>query len=468
MRVPLLAALLLLPAWAGCAEPEDTRANLVPYPRMGDVATYEVTGALVDLARWENAHPFASGRGTVAWEVSAGGSVIDAARGVHDAFKVTRKVGEGGGLVEQAQLYVSPAHEAVIQSFYKLSQDQSVLAFDERGYPWLWGTSVLFGEQLKEGGVVALTLPDNLGRGVSAPLAWRVEGREEDGAWRLALSGNDSIEARAWVEPGVAWPQRVEVTLKDAGLAPLVRADAALPAHMEARRVDVKVGGESVAPRNRDAGFVDDAGAKRLTWDGEKPPDGDAGYVPYALGDAVRDAKLLDAGLQQWLASAQDPRLYRGTFKMVPLSAGPANVSGQTAPYWLLQFMEKGGRYYEVQVERVDPPAAPPPLPTPAGVPRVVGSGPVDAPKDENHGWFPKDAPPADLVPLSEGVRIVREVFGATQVEIFLRSFADPPGYSYYIDGGMEPGGVGRYTVVYNPATGRLEDATGPVTPRVS
>lgn len=469
MRAPVLAALLLLPALAGCAEPTDARANLVPYPRLGDVVTYEASGAMVDFARWENAHPFAGGRGVVVWEVGKGGEAIDMARGVHETFRVTRRVGEGGAApVERAQLFVAPAFQAVVQSSYKLSQDQSVLAFDERGYPWLWGASFLFGEELREGAFERFTIPDNLGVGVSPQLDWFVEAREADGTWRVNLSGHGSVEGRLWMEPGSPWPTRVELAILDPGLAPLLRADATLPARIEARRVAVQPGSEAVPPRNRDATFGEDEGAKRLRWDGEKPPDGDAGYVPYALGDAVRDARLLDAGLQQWLQAADDPRLYRGTFKLVQLAAGPANVSGQTAPYWLLQFMEKGGTYYQVEVERVDPPAAPAPLPQAGGVPRVVSSGPAEPPKDENHGWFAQEESPEDLVTLSEGVRIVREVFGATQVEIFLRSFARPPGYSYYIDGGMEPGGVGRYTVVYNPATGRIEGATGPVTPRVS
>ena len=471
MRALALAALALLPAWAGCAEPEDARANLVPYPRLGDVATYEATGAMLDLARWENAHPFATGRGQVVWEVGAGGEALDAARAVHETFRVTRRVGDGAAPVEHAQLFVAPAFQGVIQSSYKLSQDQAVLAFDERGYPWLWGASALFGEELRLGQGIRVPLPDNLGAGRGTALAWVPEAREEDGTWRLNLTGHASVEGTLWMEPGNAWPARVELTLKDAGLAPLLRADAALPARIEARRASLVEGAEAVPPRNRDASFAEDAGAKRAAWDGEKPPDGDAGYVPYLLADAVRDAKLLDAGLREWLEGADDPRLYRGTYKRVPLAAGPVNVSDQSAPYWLLQFMEKGGSYYEVQVERVDPPAAPAPAPVPlapGGVPRVVASGPAEPPTDPNHGWFPRDAPPGEMVTLSEAVRVVREVFGATQVEIFLRSFASPPGYSYYVDGGMEPGGVGRYTVVYNPATGLIEGATGPVTPRVS
>ena len=216
MRAPLLAALLLLPALAGCAEPTDARANLVPYPRLGDVATYEVTGALVEFSRWENAHPFASGRGLVSWEVSAGGQAIDAARGVHDTFRVTRRVAEGGaGAVEHAQLYVAPAFQAVVQSSYKLSQDQSVLAFDERGYPWLWGASALFGEELREGATAVFPLPDNLGMHIQPNLGWLVEGREEDGTWRLVLGGHGSVEGRMWMEPGSPWPTRVELALLD-------------------------------------------------------------------------------------------------------------------------------------------------------------------------------------------------------------------------------------------------------------
>ena len=92
----------------------------------------------------------------------------------------------------------------------------------------------------------------------------------------------------------------------------------------------------------------------------------------------------------------------------------------------------------------------------------------MEKPSSANHGWFAKDALPAQLVPLSEGVRTVKAVFGAPQVQIFLRSFAQPPGYSYFIDGGWDQGESKRYTVVYNPETGLLEEATGPVTPRLA
>lgn len=462
MRALLVAALVLAAGLAGCADPPDTRANLVPYPRMGDVATYAVEGALVDLARWENARPLVGQPTNVRLALGEGGLALDGARALHPTFLVTRSLNEGGGFVEHARLFVSPVHQAVVQSSYKLSQDQSVLAFDERGYPWLWGASVLFGEELRGGATIPLTLPDNLGIGDAPTLMWGVA--QEGEGWRLSLLGNASIEATLWLDAGEAWPTRVRVVLKDDGLAPFVRGQGAHPVTMDARLADVQRGGEPVPPRNRGDAFVADDAAARAAWDGEKPPDGAAGYVPYLLAEAVADAKLLDPGLREWLAAAKDPRVYRATFKEVPVSAGPAgNVSDQTAPYWLVQFVDQDQRYYEVEVERVQPP-----LPLAAGVPRIARSGPAEAPKDPNHGWFPRDATVEELVTLSEGVRIVREVFGATRIEIFLRSFADPAGYSYFIDGGMEPGGVGRYTVVYNPATGFLEQATGPVTPRVS
>jgi hypothetical protein len=106
------------------------------------------------------------------------------------------------------------------------------------------------------------------------------------------------------------------------------------------------------------------------------------------------------------------------------------------------------------------------------GVPRIEATGPAEAPANEDHGWFDAAAVPETIVPLSEGIRIMRDVFGAQQVQVFLRSFANPPGHTYYIDGGFDgtpgEGGVGRYTVVYNPNTGLIEQATGPVTPRLA
>lgn len=457
MRAPLLALLLVAPLLAGCATDGGETTALVAYPRAGDVATYEAEGAMVDLARWENGHPLV-GRTAIEWTVGGNVKALDGARAVHDAYEVTRKVGG----VEHARLFVARAPQAVVQSYYKLSQDQGVLAFDERGFPWLWGASALFGEELKEGALVPFSLPDNLGGARSADLAWRVGARDADGAWRIVLEGNASVDATLWMEEGSAWPLRVEMTLKDSGLAPLVRVDGPAPASLTARRVDVRPGGEPVPPRDRGSTFGTDPTVKRLAWDGEKPPDGAPGYVPYLLQDAVRDAKLVDAPLQAWLQAAKDPRVYRATHKEVPIANDTGPVASPRSPYWLVQFVDQDERYYEVQVERVDV------GPLGQGVPRVTKSGPAVAPADENHGWFAKDAAPGEIVPLAEGVRVVREVFGATRIEIFLRSFLDPVGYSYYIDGGFEAGGTGRYTVVYNPATGFIEGSTGPVAPRLA
>lgn len=456
-----LVLVALLAPLAGCVGflgDDDARSGLVPYPRMGDVATYAVQGAHVELGRWENGHAFLGAAGQLRFTLAPGEKVLDAARAVHPTFKVTTERAEGGAFMLHSERFVSPLHQAIVQARYPLSQDQSTLSFDERGYPWLLGASPLFGADLSQETEVAFELPDNLGRGVAVPLAWRVDGIETvDGveATRLVLEGAPGMEATLWMEPGSAWPLRASVKVATAGLAPHVRIDGPVPVSMEARRVEVKPGADPLPGRDRGATFTDHTGLAVAAFDGEKPPDGMTGYIPYLLADAARDAKLLDRGLAAWLATADDPRLYRGTYQELP--APLPNLRNQT---WLLSYMDRAERYYTVQVYRLDSDLLG------LGVPIVNGSGPSEAPRDPNHGWFPASALPPQMVSLSEGVRLVRDAFGAQRVDIFLRSFADPPGYSYYIDGGFE--GPGRYTVIVNPATGLIENATGPVTVRTA
>lgn len=451
----LLLLVLVAAALAGCSRAPDARGDLVAYPRLGDVATYAVQGAYVELTRWENGHAFLGGAGEVRFTLSESGKVLDAARAVHPAFRVATELSDGAGFVRHGDRYVSPEHQAIMQAYYPHSADQGTLSFDERGHPWLFGASVLFGADLAREPEVTFELPDNLGRGETRALAWRVDGTESvEGidARRLVLEGAPGLDATLWLEPGSAWPLRALVQVTDRGMAPHVRVDGEVPVTMDARRVEVQPGADPLPARNHGATFTGDTGLARAAFDGEKPPDGMAGYVPYLLADAVRDAKLIDRGLAGWLSTAEDPRLYRATYIEAPPPAqGVRNLT------WLLAYMDKGGRYYTTQLYRLDAAALG------LGVPLLNTSGPSEPPKDPNHGWFPADAMPADLVPLSEGVRLVRDTFGAQRIEIFLRSFADPPGYSYFIDGGFE--GAGRYTVIVNASTGLMENATGPVTP---
>jgi len=456
--LPLGVVALLL---AGCLGGEpDPRAGLVPYPRLGDVAVYEVRGAILDLARWENGIPL-PGPSQLRLTLSASPDALDGARAVHPAFKLTTELGVGGGFVLHSERYVSPRHQAVVQAYYPLSQDQSVVAFDERGFPWLWGASALIGEELREGARVPFALPDNLGRGQTMVFEWVVRG-EEDGLLRVELEG-EGANATLWMAPASPWPVRATMRLGNE-LAPHARVQSAEPVEMEARLVSLARGGDPVPPRDRGATFAPDVSVVRTAWDGEKPPDGDAAALRYPLSEAVAEAKLLDKPLQDWLDAADAPILYRGTFQ-----EEPAEVEGALSAHWLLQWVDRSNSYYEVQIARLYAPplpiAAPVGLP---GVPRVESSGPAKPPADSNHGWFDPTLAPDTLVPLSEGIRIVRDVFGATEVQVFLRSFTDPPGYSYFLDGGFEEGGVGRYTVVYHPSTGFLEQSTGPVRPRLA
>lgn len=456
VRAPVLVLILVGATLAGCASPPDSRAGLVAYPKLGDVATYKATGTYLEFARWENGHPITS-TGEIKFEVSSGEKALDGARQVHDTYRVNTRM-EGA---KHAALFVLPARQAIVQSYYPLSQDQGIVAFDERSYPWLFGASALFGQDLVPGAEYSLRLDDNLGSGANAPdLWWRVVG-EDNASVKVELAGSPSIDATLWMEPGVAWPSRAVITIHDAGLAPQIRVDGQYPATMDARRASLAQGSESVPPRRGGFDFAPDSSVTAESWDGEKPPDGDVASVPYLLSQAVSDAKLLDKGLADFLASSEDPRLYRATYKQGVFNGTPLGpVEQLPSPYWLLQFMNKAEAFYEVQVERVDLPVGG------RGVPRVLSSGPAEPPRDESHGWFAKGDLPDKLVPLSEGMRVVRQMFGAEGIQIFLRSFSNPPGYSYFLDGGWENGESGRYTVVYNPSTGFVEEATGPVTPR--
>lgn len=455
MRRALLVVLVVLaPALAGCADPEGaSRASLVAYPKLGDEATYRVD-RLVDLARWENGH---EGPFDVRFHLEESTPAFDAARLVHDVFRV--RVASDAG---RSFLFVSPRHEAVVQALYPLAGDQAIVAFDERGYPWLFGASALFGQEIRPGSRVTFQVPDNFGTGRALNLSWRAAGEEDVGgvrAVKLVLEGNASLEGALWMEPGNAWPLRAQLVVKDAAVEPMIRVDGPLPARMDARRVALTPGSASLPPRDRAASFTDDATVAREAWDGFAPPDGASTYAPYALGEAIADAKLLDSKLADWLKAAAEPRLYRATSKSFD---GPAQ--GTLNATWLLVFVDRGEHYYATQMGKLVAPGAPSVDVLPrAGVPRVESSGPYDPPASTNHGWFAASAVPAKLVPLSEGVRVVQAFFGAKGVQVFLRSFADPPGYSYFLDGGWDgdKGEKGRYTVVYDPNTGLLQEATG-------
>lgn len=462
VRAPLLVALLALPALAGCfGGDDDARAGLVPYPRMGDVATYDATGALVELTRWNNGVPFAAASAQVRFTLSQAPDALDAARQVHHTFRVTTEVAEAGVFGKRSERYVSAPHSAIVQAVYPLSTDQNVVSFDERGFPWLFGASALFGEALAPGARYPVALPDNLGRGATLDLSWEVVGEESlDGrtTTKLELRGTGATGA-LWMTRESAWPQRVQLTITDA-LAPRVRSDGGYPATIDARLASLSPGHEPLPARDSGATFSDDALVARASWDGEKPPDGTPSAFAYPLADAVRDAKLLDRQLAAWLDAADAPILYRATYQN---ASGP--VQDTTSELWLLQFVDKGDNYYETQISRLTAPPLPVAGVAPAGVPRIEKSGVAEAPADANHGWFDPGAIPDALVPISEAVRIVQATFDAPQVQLFLRSFTDPPGYSYFIDGGFERDE--RFTVVYNPSTGLLEQATGPVTARL-
>ena len=81
--LPLLLAALLV---AGCFGTDaDPRGGLVPYPRMGDVAVYEATGALLEVARWENGVPLAAAKAQIRYTIEPGGDALDGTRALHPA-----------------------------------------------------------------------------------------------------------------------------------------------------------------------------------------------------------------------------------------------------------------------------------------------------------------------------------------------------------------------------------------------
>lgn len=472
---PLVLATLLL---AGCfGGSEDPRGGLVPYPRLGDVAVYEATGALVELARWENGVPFAAASAQVRFTIAQSADAIDAARAQHASFQLTTELAEAGVFDLRSERLVSVRHQAIVQSYHPLSQDQAIVAFDERGYPWLWGASALIGEELVEGARLPVMLPDNLGLGETRSLELVVGPDvrlDERDLTRVDLRGA-GVNGTLYMEPGTPWPYRVTLALDEAA-APHLRSDGGFPVTLDARRVSLVPGNDPLPPRDRSASFGPDASALRSRWNREMPPDGDITAILYPLSEAARDAKLLDRALADWLAAADTPLLYRATFQ-----EEPGELDGSTSAHWLLSWVSRDDRYYEVQVSRLHASGLP------LGVPRIEATGPAQAPSNEDHGWFDPASVPESVVPISEGIRIMRDVFGAEQVQLFLRSFATPPGHSYFIDGGfdgtpmsaaettrpaggvgIEAGGVGRYTVVYNPNTGLLEHATGPATPRLA
>ncbi|MEA3202149.1 MAG: hypothetical protein QOE90_3577 [Thermoplasmata archaeon] len=462
MRWAALVVLTLLAA--GCASRAgETRDALVPYPRLHESATYAVSGSLADLARWENGAPITTPDAKLRFSLLSTQTALDAARTAQPTVLLREELLVAGGAVKLADLYVSPAHQALVQGVYPLSGDQSIVAFDERGYPWLFGASALFGEAISPGATLPVSIPDNLGHGHALNLTWRVVGSERVGdvdATRLDLDGSPSLAGSLWMQAGSPWPVRATLTLKDAGVEPLLRAQS-YPAHVDARRQAVASGDKPLPPRDRAATFGEDAAAPREAWDGTAPPDGSTSYEPYLLSEAIRDAKLLDTGLQTWTKGAQSPILYRATFK--PFATPAQGVENET---WLLVFVDQRETYYQVQMGRLQPPPASSPLPAPVptiGAPRVESSGPYEPPASANHGWFPKESVPAKLVPLAAGIDVVRSAFGAKGVQIFLRSFQDPPGYQYFLDGGWDgpKGEEGRYTVVYDPETGLLQEATG-------
>ncbi|MHB8603738.1 MAG: hypothetical protein ACYDCK_00675 [Thermoplasmatota archaeon] len=499
MRVALVLLLLVSPAFlAGCARPAVTPTGAtLALPHIGDSATYVAHGAFLDFRRWANGFTLPPTGESITLAIGASGAAVDGTRRNWSAFEAT--LSDTSGTISRE--FVSPEHASLVQSWSPLNGEQAVLAFDERGYPWAWGASVLQGRPLTAGRVESFSLPANAREGASAsdpqgvPLAlsFRIGAvepvpyetppvdktmfaRPANGV-RVELAENASVDWRLWFDPSIPYPLRIEAHWRNGGLAPYVRVDQADAPLLvfTADLVAFTRGATSTPPRDSTATFpTEQVGAALETWDGTAPPEGAPGYEPFALSEAIQWASLTDAPWKQWSAAHPDAHLYRATY-----SAAPGAVAGSVAHSWLVYYVSSANDYYAFEVNRTQPasaPTIPPPLdaaPIPAaGVTQTVMSGPADAPRGE-HGWFAADRLPKKLLTLSSAVALVEGTFREPRVEIFLRSFTDPVGYGYYIDGGVgQASDAGkkpdRFTVIVSAESAFIEAAVGPVKPLVA
>ncbi len=451
---------------AGCASPGPSGGGVLARPRIGDVAEYVLAGHLVEFARWANGVPLVGAENRLVLRVAAQeGLALDGFRARHAVFRVDEELSTGGALAPLRSWLVSPEQAAVVQGAAPLAGEDAVVSFDERGYPWAWGASAFHGETLAVGRGADVVLLANAGQ--AAPLAIRLEVvgmdrvRERD-AFRVTAVPGPGFAAPAawtlWLAPDVPYPLRVEATLPRGTWEPFVRLDTSVEAvTMRAELASITRGDVPLPPRNSGARWLDEpVEAEFVAWDREKPPDGGTAYAPFVLAEAVEWAETFDSGFRAWREAHPRSLLYRATH-----FAKPGPIGGVRTFVWLVQHVSEDDAYYEVQVERSIADAVPG-LP---GLTRATLSRPATAPEGD-HGWFPPDDLPDRLLTIGSGVEIMRDVFQPSGVEIFVRSFTDPVGYAYYVDGGFEEP-AGRFTVIVNAQSGFLQAAVGPVRPVV-
>lgn len=463
-RAAVLLALLVAPAFAGCATPGAVDAAELARPRIGDRVEYDVGGHLVEFSRWANGFRLSGSSPRLAIEVDAvDGLALDGFRARHEVVRVREELATGGAFATHRDLLVSTTHAAIVQGYAPLSGEDGVVSFDERGYPWAWGASLFHGRPLAVGLVVEASLPANGGQPAPLPLVFEVTAAERVGgrdAFRVDVTrARGDASWSIWLAPDVPYPVQVEVALPRDAWSPFVRLDDPVTERLEfsATLASYVVGSTPVPPATASAEWLEEPTAAVFEeWDREVPPDGLGEYAPFLLHEAVTWAKTVDPGFSRWFTQHAGAILYRATYL-----ARPGDVPGATTHVWLVQYVSKENEYYEVQVERTVPNAA-------AGVPgltRIATSGVAEPPRGE-HGWFDTALLPSRILAIDSAVTIMRDVFEPDGVQIFVRSFDDPAGYSYYVDGGFEEE-LGRYTVIINAQTGFIQAAVGPRAPVV-
>ncbi|HVL49352.1 MAG TPA: hypothetical protein VM889_12400 [Candidatus Thermoplasmatota archaeon] len=446
--------LLVLPALAGCLGATSEGPVDVPPFRAGDAATYVVTGTYLEAARLWNAVPLPTGSATLAFETRAAEPILDGALARRAVMEVETRLGTAKPHLRWVD------SDGVVASFLPLSEEgHNALSFEERGFPWAFGASVLAGRALAPGDRFPFTLQNLGGQAAPLALAWRVE-RVEAGRATVALDHDrHGFSATLVLDAASAFPleARWNVTA-ESDLGRFLRLSPGDHA-MTAARTSASTGSGPAPPTAPAAAARADA-IVFAPHHRVHPPDGAPPAVAFALADAVAAARSHD-GARAWLASRPDAIVARATYHAPARPEGaPTAIPGMATHAWLVQFVGRDEAFFEAMVERVVANATGAAVAT-----RVTKAGPVEPPRG-GQGWIDPASWPAEMTTIASAVAVVREGFAPAGVEIFVRSFARPgqTGYFYLIDGGFEKP-LGRYTVTVDARTGYVMSAVGPVRP---
>lgn len=451
MRALAVGLLVVVPAFAGCFGGTDD-SILVGRPAEGDVVLYEASGEFLDLARLLNAAALPGRSANVRLDVGSTARVFDGALVPHDAHRTTLAIDNERPL----ERWVDAA--GVVASRLPLSETgDAALSFEERGWPWAFGASVLFGRVLAQGDRVPFVLRNDAGQAAPLALAWRVE-RVESGLATLALDGAEGARGTLVMEDGVAYASRLDLAIEGGPLAVHLGLDGA-PHAMRLAHSAWELREPPIALVTPEESRVASDLARFAKFNRVHPPDPSPSAFAFPLGEAVAHVRESDEPYKGWASAEKDVILSRGTYLATASATSlPLAPPRTTTHVWLVQFVSRGEKYWETKVERFvsnDTGAA--------LVTRVATSGAVAAPKGE-HGWVDPDRLPGDLLTLASGVAIMRAAFEPDGVQVFVRSFTRDDGYGYFylVDGGFERP-LGRYTVTVNAQTGFVRSAVGPV-----